>query len=240
MADEYPNGVAGMPQEETAERSIQSEMVPGAGPVRHTTEAPSREIETETRRNFQHLSLDIEPTTFRPNEPSLAHRSPVEEAQPIAPQTQTLPPQRSHSSSSAESDEQLQAELQSAKSDSEKVAICKRYTKEQRRKSQKSETEIQHLKLTVQNLTEQLESTQGERSKLLELLVDAQKETAANESSLIAQIEILENKVLVLQEALTSARSGEEIPNSIHLQLVAYELSEGTVNYKTEFTKYRC
>ena len=123
MADDYPNGVAGMPQEETGERSIQSEMVPGAGPVRHTTEAPSREIETETRRNLQHLSLNVEPTTFHRNEPIPTPRSPVEEAQPIiAPQTQTLPPQRSHSSSSAESDEQLQAELQSAGSDSEKVA----------------------------------------------------------------------------------------------------------------------
>ena len=91
----------------------------------------------------------------------------------------------------------------------------------------------------MQNLTEQLESTQGERNKLLELLVDAQMETSSNERSLKAQIEILENKVLVLQEALTSARSGEDIPNSIHLQLVAYEVSEGTVNYKTEFTKCR-
>jgi len=131
MADYYPNGVAGMPQEETGERSIQSEMVAGAGPVHHTTEAPSREIETETRRNLQHLSLNVEPTTFCPNEPVPAHRSPVEEAQPIAPQTQTLPPQRSHSSSSAESDEQLQVALQSAGLDCEKVAVCKRYAKEQ-------------------------------------------------------------------------------------------------------------
>lgn len=161
MDDDYPNGVAGIPQEETSERSIQSEMVPGAGPVHHTTEAPSREIETETRRDFQHLSLNVEPTTFRPNEPSLAHRSPVEEAKLITPQAQTLPPQRSHSNSSAESDEQLQAELQSAGSDSEKFAIYKRYTKEQRRKSRKSEAEIQQWKLSVQNLTEQLESTQG-------------------------------------------------------------------------------
>lgn len=230
MADDYLNGVAGMPQEETGE------MVPGADPVHHTTEAPSREIETETRRNFQHLSLKVKPH----NEPIPTPRSTVEEAQPIAPQTQTLPPQRSHSSSSAESDEQLQAELQSAGSDSDKIAIYKRYTKEQRRKSQKSETEIQYLKLTVQDLTEQLESTKGERNKLFALLNDAQRETAANESSLKTQIEILENKVLVLQEALTSARSGEDIPNSIHLQLVAYEVSEGTVNYKTEFTKCRC
>ena len=78
MADDYPNGVAGMPQEETGERSIQSEMVPGAGPVRHTTEAPSREIETETRRNLQHLSLNVEPTTFHRNEPIPTPRSPVE------------------------------------------------------------------------------------------------------------------------------------------------------------------
>ena len=162
MADYYPNGVAGMPQEETGEPSKQSEMVPGTGPVHHTTEAPSREIEAETRRDFQHLSLNVEPTTFRPNEPSLAHRSPVEEAKLITPQAQTLPPQRSHSHSSTESDEQLQAELQSAESNPEKkFAIYKRYTKEQRRKSRKSEAEIQHLKLTVQNLTEQLESTQG-------------------------------------------------------------------------------
>ena len=203
MDDDYLHGVHGVPQQEKA-------MVPGA-----PTEAPTRkvEVEMEMTRDFQ--SLNIEP--FRDNHSIPTSRSLVEEAQPRAPQAQTQPPQRSESSSSAESDEQLQAALQTARSDSERVAIYKTYGKEQRRKNRKLE----------QMLTEQLKSAEDEHTKLLQLLDDAQKERTASESSLESQVETLKNKVLVLQTVLKYERCGEAIPDNIHLQLVEYELNEG-------------
>lgn len=232
MDVDSPDGVVGMnkvhmgkPQQETGDQSEQSEMVPGADPVPHPTEAPARTVETEMTSDFQQFSLNNELTTFRPNEP-IPTRSQVEEALSRAPQTQAQPPQRSESSSSAESDEQLQAALQTARSVSEKLTVYKTYTKELRKKNQKLEAENEDWEHTVQILTEQLKLTEGECKKLVALLDDARKEMTANEGSSKSQIETLGNKVSVLREALSYARRGQDIPSTIHLKLVSYELSE--------------
>ena len=114
--------------------------------------APTRKVETELTGDFQ--SLNTEPLNFRDDCSTPTSSLPVEEAQPRAPPTQAQPPQRSESSSSAESYEQLQAALETAGSEFEELAICKQYIEEHHRKYQKSEAENQRLELAMQEMTE--------------------------------------------------------------------------------------